>query len=111
MNADRQLRIWRSLVDRAGVHLPGISDLCALARALVGVDGAGIPLPLGAPPRDPLCANGPLAVELEELALALGEGPTVDATAGTVTLVGDLLTAEALARWPLFAPAAAAIGV
>jgi hypothetical protein len=111
MTADRQLGIWRALVARAGVRRPGIPNVCGLALTLVGVDGAGITLSLGATPRELLYANGPLAFELEDLALTLGEGPTVDATAGTVTLVGDLLTAEPLARWPLFAPAAAAAGV
>jgi len=111
MNPARQLRIWRALVDRAGVRPPGISEVCAVAITLVGVDAAGVTLTLGRTPREPLYATGPLAGELEELALTLGEGPTVDATAGTVTLVGDLLTAEPLARWPLFAPAAATAGV
>jgi hypothetical protein len=111
MGTDRKLRLWRLLSERGGSAAVDVSDVCAAAMTVVGVDGAGITLTLGTTPREPIHATGPLAAELEELAVTLGEGPTVDASAGTVILVGDVMTPEPLARWPAFAPAAASAGV
>jgi hypothetical protein len=48
---------------------------------------------------------------MEELSLTLGEGPCVDALSGSLALVPDLSTAQCMARWPVFAPAAGDAGV
>jgi hypothetical protein len=48
---------------------------------------------------------------LEELTLTLGEGPGVDAFGGGPALAADLTASECLARWPVFAPAAAQAGI
>jgi hypothetical protein len=56
-------------------------------------------------------ASDPVAAEVEELALTLGEGPGVDALTGGPALVADLTAVECLACWPVFAPAALHAGV
>jgi hypothetical protein len=48
---------------------------------------------------------------VEELTLTLGEGPGVDALTGGPALIADLIAADCLARWPVFAPAALHAGV
>jgi hypothetical protein len=84
--------------------------VCAAALLVAGVDGAAVSVVLSATPRETICASDPVASRLEELALTLGEGPGVDAVAGTPCLVADLRAAEVVARWPVFASAAANIG-
>jgi len=79
------------------------------AAAALGVDG--ICAGLGTGPSGLVLSWGQEAVsaQLEDLQFTLGQGPGVDATAGAAVLVANL-AAEA-ARWPVFAPAAAALGV
>src|SRR2546430_17631431 len=48
-------------------------------------------------------ASDPVDTEMEELTLTLGEGPGVDALTGGPALVADLIAADCLARWPVFA--------
>jgi hypothetical protein len=55
-------------------------------------------------------ASDPVAEEIEELTLTLGEGPGVDVRGGGALLVADLTEPGWLTRWPMFAPAAAQAG-
>src|SRR5579883_2280842 len=94
--------------DRArGANLP--QAVAAKAALALGVDGvcAG----LGTGPSGLVLAWGHEAVstELEDLQFTLGQGPGLDAAAGSPVLIADL--AAETARWPVFAPAAAALGV
>jgi len=83
--------------------------VAAMAALALGVDGvcAG----LGTGPTGLVLAWGREAVgtELEDLQFTLGQGPGLDAAAGATVLIADL--AAAAARWPVFAPGAAALGV
>ncbi len=90
-----------------GVNLP--QAVAAQAAAALGVDG--ICAGLGTGPAGLVLAWGQEAVgaELEELQFTLGQGPGVDASAGAAVLVADLLGAAG--RWPVFVPAAVALGV
>jgi ANTAR domain len=110
MNADRRLRLWSLLVEQAQGGPVAVDHICAVMRAASGVDGTAITVVLGAAPRETVYATDEVAAELAELALTLGEGPGVDAVAGGPVLAADLTAADCLARWPVFAPAAAAAG-
>ena len=76
-----------------------------------GVDSAAVTVMLGATPRETIYASDRVASDVEELTLTLGEGPCVDAFTGGPVLVADLTAPWRLARWPVFAPAAARAGV
>ncbi len=105
--------VWLSIValarrDKAAVAVRHAVLACAQAA------GAGAALSLssarGTP--EPVFATDPRADELEELQATLGQGPCVEASTGNVpVLAEDLASAQALAHWPEFAPAALARGV
>jgi ANTAR domain-containing protein len=90
-----------------GADLP--QAVAVEAAIVLGVDG--ICAGLGTGPAGPVLAwgQGEVGAELEELQFTLGQGPGIDAAAGAPVLVADL-AAEA-ARWPVFVPAAAGLGV
>ncbi len=83
--------------------------VAAQAAAALKVDG--ICAGLGTGPSGVVLAWGreAVSVTLEDLQFTLGQGPGLDAAAGAPVLVPDL--AAAAARWPVFAPAAAELGV
>ena len=83
--------------------------VAAQAAAVLEVDG--ICAGLGTGSTGPVLAwgRGAVGVALEDLQFTLGQGPALDAAAGATVLVPDLVAATA--RWPVFAPAAAELGV
>jgi hypothetical protein len=111
MNADRRMLLWSLIVEHAQGRTVAVEDVCAVAIATAGVDSVAVSVVLSAVPRETIYASDQVAAELEELALTLGEGPGVDALAGGRALVADVTAPHCLARWPMFAPAAARAGV
>jgi hypothetical protein len=111
MNADRRMRLWSLVVEHARGGPVTVEHACAAAISATDVDSAAVTVMLSAIPRETVYASDRLASDLEELTLTLGEGPSVDASTGSSTLVADLTAPECLARWPMFAPAAAQAGV
>jgi hypothetical protein len=111
MNADRRMRLWSLVVDHARGGPVGVEHVCAAVIAATCVDGVALTAVLSAVPRETMYASDEVAAQLEELALTLGEGPCVDAVAGSVTLVADLTDSDSLTRWPVFAPAAVHAGI
>jgi hypothetical protein len=111
MSADRRMRLWSLVVERAGGGPVSVEHVCAAAMSAAGVDRAAVAVVLPASPRETMYASDPVAAEVEELTLTLGEGPGVDALTGGPALVADLIAADCLARWPVFAPAALRAGV
>jgi hypothetical protein len=111
MNAERRVRLWSLVVECAGGGSVSVEHVCAAAMSAAGVDRAAVAVVLSASPRETVYASDPVAAEVEELALTLGEGPGVDALTGGPALVADLTAMECLARWPVFAPAALHAGV
>jgi hypothetical protein len=105
------MRLWSLVVEHAHGVPVGLEHVCAAVMSVAGVDAVALAVALSASPRETIYANDQLAVDLEELTLTLGEGPGVDALANGPALVADLTTAGCLARWPVFAPAAAYAGV
>lgn len=110
MNTDRRMRLWSQVVAHAHGEPVAVEHVCAAAMSATGVDGAAVTVVLGAAPREAVYASDETASELAELALTLGEGPGVDAVDGGPALVTDLTAPDCLARWPVFAPAAASAG-
>jgi GAF domain-containing protein len=111
MTAARMLRLWNVVVDHADGGSVAVEHVCAAAVSAAGVDGSAIVVMLSATPREILYASDPVAYEIEELAMTVGEGPGVDASAGGPALVADLTMPESMIRWPVFAPAALDAGV
>jgi GAF domain-containing protein len=111
MNADRRMRLWSLAVEHARGQPVTVEHACSAAISATGVDSAAAAVMLSATPRETIYASDRLASDLEELTLTLGEGPGVDAAAGSPILVADLTAPDCLARWPVFAPAAAQAGV
>jgi hypothetical protein len=83
--------------------------VAAQAAAVLEVDGICAGLGTGATGLVLAWGRGTVGVALEDLQFTLGQGPGLDAAAGATVLVPDL--ADAAGRWPVFAPAAAALGV
>ncbi|WP_370381975.1 ANTAR domain-containing protein [Catenulispora sp. GAS73] len=81
----------------------------AAARAL-GVDG--ITAGVGSGPSGTVLAwgSGAVSAEVDHLQFTLGQGPGTDCAASGLPVLAPDLTASG-ARWPAFAPAAAALGV
>jgi hypothetical protein len=111
MNADRQLRLWSLVVAQADGVPVTVEHVCAAAMSATGLTSAAVTVVLSAIPRETIYASDPVASRLEELTLTLGEGPGVDVAAGGPALVADVTASDCLARWPVFAPAAAQAGV
>ena len=93
MSADRRMRLWGLVVERAGGGPVCVEYVCAVAMSAVGVDRAAVAVVLSASPRETMYASDPVAAEVEELALTLGEGPGVDALTGGPALVAALCAA------------------
>lgn len=111
MNSESRMRLWSLVVENARGEPVGIEHVCAAMVTESGVDGATLTVTLPAGGRETLYASDEIASDLAELALTLGEGPSVDASAGGPELVSDLTDADNLVRWPVFAPAAVSAGV
>jgi len=111
MNSDRRTRLWSMIVAQAHGQPVTLEHACAAAISATGADSAAVTVTLSAIPRETVYASDRLASDLEDLTLTLGEGPSVDASAGGPTVVADLTTPACLARWPAFAPAAVQAGV
>jgi hypothetical protein len=91
----------------------GADSLARLASstvaAIVGVDGICAGVGTGRATTVPAWGGGVVGTGLEDLQFTLGEGPSRDAaTSGVPVLTPNL--ADALARWPVFAPAAMGLG-
>lgn len=101
--------IAAELRDAEPAAVPG--RLCAVAVALLPVDGAsvslrgdGMPVQLG--------ASGPQAARLAQLQATLGDGPCHHVLeAGAPVLARDLAAAGCADRWPVFAQQALGAGV
>jgi hypothetical protein len=102
--------VWGLVVAQADGDPVDVAHVAAAAISAAGVDGSAVTVTLTATPRETVYASDPLASELEELTLTLGEGPGIDAATGSLALAGDLTSTESVARWPAFAPAAVDAG-
>ncbi len=108
--ADRLWGMVRDHADALGVPV-SVHSLCQTAVARLPVTGVAVSARGDRVACEVLCAIGPLSRELEELQLTVGEGPSLEVLAGgRSVLMGDLDSAQAQARWPLFTAAAVQAG-
>jgi hypothetical protein len=109
--ADRRRRLWQLVLAHGEGGEPTLAHVCAALAEVALVDGAVAALASSATVRATVHADG-IGAKVEELTLTLGEGPGVDAVvAGRPVIADDLGDRAAAERWPMFVPAAAAIGV
>lgn len=108
---DRRMQLWSLVVDQARGSPAEVRHVGAVVIAVAGVDAVAVAVTLAASPREVVHASDPVADEIEELATTLGEGPGVEALADGPVLAADLGGTSSRARWPVFAPAAVALGV
>jgi ANTAR domain len=111
VGTDRRIRLWRLVAEQANGAPVALEHLLAIAVSVTNVDSAAVAVTVSATLRETVHVSDPVAAVLEELALTLGEGPGVDALTGSMVLAADINEASCLARWPVFAPAAALAGV
>lgn len=102
--------ILRSLLDHAGDSdsLPAL--LCQDASRRLPIDRAGICVMNEAGSIELVVGSDPLAVQLEELQLTLGEGPCMDAFGSSRIALYPDIDAE-VGRWPAYAGAVRGLGV
>jgi hypothetical protein len=105
------MRLWNAVVERAGGEPVTVADVCATVMAAAGVDGVTIVVPLADRGRETVYVSGQVASDGEDLTETLGEGPGVDAVTNGPVFAADLASAEGLAGWPVFGPAALDAGI
>lgn len=110
---DRAIGVWLSItaLARSEGAAVGVRHAVTACGEAVGA-GAGLSMSAGGRSHEPVFATDSRSNELEDLQATLGQGPSVDVIGGVgPVLEGELARAEALARWPEFAPTAVARGV
>lgn len=110
MVSDRAVKVWAWIAAaHVGEGPVSVAAVCDAAVLRLGIDGASVSAVSGGLGRVPLYASDELSARLEDLHFTTGEGPAADDSGlGAPVLVGDLEVAGA--RWPGFAPEAAAAG-
>jgi hypothetical protein len=109
---DRFNVVLRAVADGAGSGTVSVVDMvCVAAVELLSLRGAGLSLMVNGELRGTAGVSDPGIAVVQELQLALGEGPCIDAwTARSVVLEPDLAAVTGV-RWPAFAQAGVSAGV
>jgi ANTAR domain-containing protein len=113
MTGSRPGRVWALVAGQAARRGGRMSagDACTAAVDAVEVSGAWLVAARGTGAGHLMRATDDVSELLAELELTLGEGPGRDAAAaGGPVLASDLGDADAVRRWPVFAPAACQAG-
>lgn len=109
MTGGRPGRVWGLVAAQAASHGGRVSaaDVCTAVLAAAGVTGAWLSAASAGEAGHLMRVTDEVSEQLAELALTLGEGPSLDASAsGGPALASDLGGEESGRRWPAFAPAA-----
>jgi hypothetical protein len=102
----------RRLIQTVGESDDRVLRLCVLAVDTLEVSGAGLSVSSGAGHHRKVAATDEVSDRVEDLQVLLGQGPCVDAlVTGAPVLAEDLSDAAYEQRWPMFTPAASAMGV
>jgi hypothetical protein len=102
----------RDLVRAAGAGDDPVLHLCTMAVDSLAVSGAGLSVSSGPGENRKVAATDEVSDRIEDLQVLLGQGPCIDAVrSGAPVLVADLDRPDVGDRWPIFTPAAAALGV
>jgi hypothetical protein len=108
----RTLRVWEWLAEYTGTRDTALTlgTICSACVSLTGMTGAWVGR--GHPLTETEFATDPLAANLAELQVVLGEGPVADAGRdGFAVAVRDLSAAASRRTWPAFAAAAVLAGI
>jgi hypothetical protein len=105
--ADRLVDIF-TLMERFDHERMGTETLCAVATEFLTLDGAAIALTSDVDVLTTLCSSGPIAKELMDLEVIVGEGPATHASLDRAIEVPDLV--DATLRWPMYSPRALELG-
>jgi hypothetical protein len=107
----REQRV-RQLMRAAGTGEDPVLQLCTMAVDSLSVNGAGLSVSNGPGEHRKVAATDDVSDRIEDLQVLLGQGPCVDAVrSGAPVLVADIDVPDVSDRWPIFTPAAAALGV
>jgi hypothetical protein len=96
--------------DRDGV-MGSMRRLCAAATRALSAAGAAVALMAEDGQRGATVASDPASERIEELQSQLGEGPGTEAFATRRPVLVPDLVGDAVARWPVYTPAAGDFGV
>jgi GAF domain-containing protein len=88
-----------------------VDRICLAAVELLSLRGAGLSLMVGGELRGTAGVSDPGIAVVQELQLALGEGPCVDVFRSGATVTEPDLANPAVVRWPAFAQAGVEAGV
>ncbi|SER46237.1 ANTAR domain-containing protein [Lentzea xinjiangensis] len=113
MSGERLAEVLAHLAADAAARGTEVSSeaACDAGVRLAGVSGVGLTLMSSQDLGESRYATDEVAARLEELRFTLGEGPCADAfRTGAPVLADELGSGHDHARWPLFVPAALAIG-
>jgi hypothetical protein len=106
VGSSRWTRLSAALVARSGDD-----TYCSLTARLLGADGAALSL-VALADRPLVCVTDEVAAALEDAQFTAGDGPSVDAASAPLPVVAtDLASPPDDERWPIFAPAAAELGI
>jgi hypothetical protein len=113
MTLGRPAVVWGLVARHAAAagRRVSVADVCAVAVESVQVSGAWVTVSGGGGPDFVMCVTDPVAEQLAELQLTLGEGPCHDVlTSAAPVLAADLGDGESGRWWPGFAPQALRLG-
>jgi hypothetical protein len=96
--------------DHDGV-IGGLGRLCTAAAQALSASGAAVVVMAEDGLRGATVASDPAGEQIEELQFLLGEGPGTDAFVNRRPVLVPDLADEAVARWPIYTPAAGDLGV
>jgi len=102
----------RDLMHAAGTGEDPVLQLCTMAVDSLAVSGAGLSVSNGPGEHRKVAATDDVSDRIEDLQVLLGQGPCVDAVrSGAPVVVADMDRPDVGERWPIFTPAAVALGV
>jgi len=113
MTDSRAVVVWGQVAANAAAHdrRVSVADVVAVAVSSAQLSGAWLVAARGGGPDFVMYVTDPVAEQLAELQLMLGEGPCHDVLASAApVLAADLDDAEPGRRWPAFIPAARELG-
>jgi hypothetical protein len=108
---DRLSDVLTAMADVDGDALSAVDRVCAAAVRLLALNGAGLSLMVDGQLRGAAGVSETGIAAVQELQLALGEGPCTDAWRSSAAVLEADLADPVVVRWPAFAQAAVEVGV
>jgi hypothetical protein len=112
---DERVNVLRGLIADQPARSDGTAGylrrVCETAARTLSASGSGISLLTEDGVRGVCAASDPISEHVEELQFVLGEGPCLDAFGSRRPVLVADLAADAMTRWPIYAPAAQGGGI